>query len=44
VRAVWVSFDATGRACLEATAENFGATVGVEHAEPFVLVRNLERL
>ena len=29
---------------LRAFAEYFGATVGVEHAEPFVLVRNLERL
>jgi LmbE family N-acetylglucosaminyl deacetylase len=29
---------------LRALAEYFGATVGVEHAERFVLVRNLERL
>jgi N-acetylglucosamine malate deacetylase 1 len=29
---------------LRALAEYFGSLVGVEHAEPFVLVRNLERL
>jgi hypothetical protein len=27
VRAVWVSFDATGRACLEATAEDITGTL-----------------
>jgi LmbE family N-acetylglucosaminyl deacetylase len=29
---------------LRAHAEYFGATVGVKYAEPFVLIRNLERL